>query len=262
MHVAVDMKRKCSRRRFAHFLGQRACFAATSRASLMNLPFCPINPPRAGRKLLSLTLILALGACTTTKNDSARTRREGATAGAVGGALLGAGAGALLGGKNKKNAMLAGAAAGALVGAAAGTAYGDSVAKKKEGYAQTEDALGAQLRSAQRELSNRHIFNEGVKNEIARHQQRLASLQAPDHATGRAVEEFELRSTLANRIGELDREARSWQATIDAHKEALRQARSDPRAATLRKDINGLEAERSQLLRQKRELITISDRAK
>lgn len=183
-------------------------------------------------------------------------------AGAAGGALVGAGAGALVGGKNKKNAMLAGAAAGAVVGAAAGTAYGDSVAKKKEGYTQTEDALDARLRAAQRQLSERHTFNLGLKYEIARHQQRLASLQRPERATGRAVEQFELRSTLANRVSELDREARSWQETIDAHKQALQQASGDPRAAALRTDINGLTAEQAELVRQTRELVSISRRAK
>jgi hypothetical protein len=228
----------------------------------MTSHFQNIIAARPGRKLVSLTLVLALGACTNIKNDSTRTRTEGGLTGAAGGALVGAGAGALLGGKNKKNAMLAGAAAGAVVGAAAGTAYGNSVAKKKEGYTQTEDALGARLRTAQRQLSDRHIFNNGLKYEIARHQQRLASLQSADHATGRAVEEFELRSTIATRVGELDREARSWQATIDAHKEALRQASGDPRAAALRSEIDGLSAEQSELLRQRKELLSITRRAR
>jgi hypothetical protein len=223
--------------------------------------FCPNSAWRVGRKLLGLTLVFALGACTNIKNDSTRTRTEGAMAGAAGGALLGAGAGALLGGKNKKNAMLAGAAAGALVGAAAGTAYGDSVAKKKEGYTQKEDALGVQLRTAQRQLNDRRIFNRGLKYEVARHEQRLAALRVST-APGRAVEEFELRSTVSNRIGELDRQARVWQETIDAHKAALRQASGDPRAATLRTEINDLAAEQSELKRQRRELVTITRRAR
>jgi uncharacterized protein YcfJ len=224
--------------------------------------FEKIDASRTGRKLLSLTLVLALGACTNIKNDSTRTRTEGGLTGAAGGALVGAGAGALVGGKNKQKAMLAGAAAGAVVGAAAGTAYGDSVAKKKEAYTQTEDALGARLRATRRQLADRHTFNLGLSYEIARHQQRLASLQAPDRATGRAVEQFELRSTLASRVGELDREARSWQATIDAHKEALRQASGDPRAAALRTEIDGLNAEQSALARHRKELAAISRRAK
>jgi hypothetical protein len=214
------------------------------------------------RAATALTLALALGACTNIKNDSTRTTTEGGLAGAAGGALVGAGAGALLGGKNKQTAMLEGAAAGAVVGGAAGTAYGASVAKKKEGYTQTEDALGAQLHEAQRELSDRHTFNLGLKYEIARQQARLASLQAADHSAGRAVEQFELRITLANRLGELDREARSWQATIAAHKAALRQASGDPRAVALQSEINGLNAEQAELDRQRKELATISHRAK
>lgn len=210
---------------------------------------------------MALALVPAMGACTNIKNDSTRTRTEGAMAGAAGGALLGAGAGALLGGKNKKNAMLAGAAAGALVGAAAGAAHGDAVAKKKEGYTAAEDALDARIRTAKRQLSDRHTFNNGLKYEIARHQQRLASIQAGS-ATGRAVEEFELRSTVIKRVGELDRQGRSWQQTIDDHKAALRQAGRDPRAATLRSDINGLAAEQSELLRQRKELVSITRRAR
>ena len=76
------------------------------------------------------------------------------------------------------------------------------------------------------------------------------------------MEQFELRSTLAIRVGELDRQARSWQETIDAHKEALRQASGDPRAAALRTDINGLAAEQSELLRQRKEIVSLSRRAK
>jgi uncharacterized protein YcfJ len=228
----------------------------------MSSRFHQKNAARIGRQVLSVALVFALAACSNIKNDSTRTTTEGAMAGAAGGALLGAGAGALLGGKNKKNAMLAGAAAGAVVGAAAGGAYGHSVAKKKEGYARTEDALNAQLRKAQRELSERHIYNNGLKYEVARHQQRLAMLKSPDHSVSRAVEEFELRTTVSTRISELDREARSWQATIDAHKQALKQAGNDPRAATLRSDINGLAAEKSELLRQRNEMISITRRAK
>lgn len=217
---------------------------------------------RTGGRLVGLALVLAVGGCSNIKNDSNRTRTEGAMAGAAGGALLGAGAGALLGGKkNKQNAMLAGAAAGALVGAAAGTAYGDSVAKKKEGYTATEDTLDARIRTARRQLADRHTFNNGLKYEIARHQQRLASIEAGS-ATARAVEEFELRSTVTKRVGELDRQERSWQQTIDEHKAALRQAGRDPRAAALQSEINGLAAEQSNLARQRKELISITRRAR
>ena len=222
----------------------------------------PLHPLRVGRRLLSLSLVLALGACTNLHNDRTRTKTEGALAGAGAGALLGTAAGAAMGGKNKQKAMLAGAAAGAVVGGLAGAAHGEAVARKKEGYTQTEDALGARLSTAKRQLSDRRTYNLGLKYEIARHEQRLASLRTAGHSAGRAVEQFELRSTLGNRIGELDRQARDWQETIDAHKAALKAVSGDPRAAALRTEINDLAAEKSELLRQKGELVSISKRAR
>lgn len=225
----------------------------------MSSLFHKIGP---GRKVLCLTLVCALGACTNIKNDSTRTRTEGGLAGAAGGALVGAGIGAALGGKNKGRAMMAGAAIGAAAGGLAGTAYGDSVAKKKEGYTQREDALAARLHTAQRQLADRHTFNLGVKHEIARHEQRLASLHSATHATALAVEQFELRSTVARRVGELERRERSWQETIDAHKAALRQVGSDPRAAALRTDIDALAAEQTELRRQRKQLSSIVRRAR
>jgi uncharacterized protein YcfJ len=228
----------------------------------MNSRFYPIDVPGLGKKLLGLTLTIALGACSNLHNDRTRTTAEGGLAGAAGGAALGAAAGAALGGKNKAKGALIGGAAGALAGGAAGTAYGSAVAGKKESYARTEDSLDAQIRAAKREIANRHTFNNGLRYEVARHQQRLASLQASDRAAGRAVEQFELRSTVATRIGELDREARSWQDTIDAHKAALQQYRNDPRAAMLRSDLDSLTAESADLARQRRELLSITRKAK
>ena len=119
---------------------------------------------RAGRKLLGLTLVVALGACTNLHDDRQRTQTEGALAGAAGGAVLGTAAGAALGGKDKKKAMLAGAAAGAVVGGLAGAAHGEAVARKKAGYAQTEDALGARLSAAKKQLADRRVLaHEEVK---------------------------------------------------------------------------------------------------
>jgi uncharacterized protein YcfJ len=228
----------------------------------MNSRIGKIELPGVAKKLTALLLICSLGACSNIHNDSQRTQTEGAVAGAAGGALLGAGVGALVGGKNKGNAMLAGAAIGALAGGAAGTAYGNSVAKKKEGYTQTEDALDTRLRTARRQLADRREFNLGLRYEIARQEQRLTSLRSETHNAGLAVEQFELRSTLANRVGELDRRARSWQETIDAHKAALRQVGGDPRGAALKTEIDGLAKEQAELSRQRKQLLSIARRAK
>jgi len=212
-------------------------------------------------RLAVLSLALALPACTNIKNDRTRTQTEGATTGAAAGALLGAGAGALLS-KNKAQGALIGGAAGALAGGLAGGAYGGAVAKKKEGYVQTEDTLDARVRRTRREIDRRHTFNNGLKFEIARHEQRLAQLRAQGKTAGLAVEQFELRSTLAKRAGQLDRESRSWQEAIDGHKAALEQYRSDPRAGALRSDIATLAGERATLDKQRRELNGITKRAR
>jgi hypothetical protein len=216
----------------------------------------------AGRKLTGLTLLLALTACSNIKNDSTRTRTEGTVAGAAGGAALGAGIGALVGGKNKGQAALLGAAAGALAGGVAGNAYGDSVAKKKEGMAATEDQLGLRLAAANQQLASRHDYNEGLKYEIARHQQTLSGLKAKTNVAGKAVEQFELRTTVVTRMGEVDRQARSWQDTIDQHKLALKQAGNDPRTAQLKTSVNGLTREQAELLRQRKELAGIIRKAR
>lgn len=219
-------------------------------------------PPAFGKKLIALTLILSLGGCSSIRDDSTRTRTEGGLAGAAGGAALGAGVGALVGGKNKSKAAMTGAAIGAAAGGLGGLAYGDSVARKKEGHTRTEDALDARLRTTQRQVGDLRTYNLGLQYQIARHQQSLASAQSANRAAGRAVEQFEVRSLVATRISEVDRRTRSWQETIDAHKAALRQFGGDPRSATLRTSIQELSAQQSELRRHGSELRSMVRRAR
>ena len=95
---------------------------------------------RQTQALWTTILVGSLTACTNIKNDSDRTRTEGAATGAVVGAAVGAGTAAAL--KGKPGAIAGAAAGGAVVGGVAGAAYGDSVAKKKEGYRSEERRVG------------------------------------------------------------------------------------------------------------------------
>ncbi len=230
-------------------------------SSLMITRFHFSPGPGFATRLLALALVAAMPACTNIRDDAARTQTEGGAAGAAGGALIGAGAGALLS-KNKSQGALIGGAAGAAAGGVAGATYGNIVAQKKEGYARTEDSLDARLRGTRREIEQRHTFNNGLKYEVARHEQRLAQLRAGGRTAGLAVEQFELRSTLVKREDELGRDARSWQEAIDAHKAALERYRSDPRASALRSDIAALSQEGAELEKQRRALRGITKRAR
>jgi chromosome segregation ATPase len=205
----------------------------------------------------ALLLIPLLSGCTNIKNDSDRTRTEGAVTGAAAGAALGAGAGALLK-KGKPGAIAAGAAAGAAAGGLAGAAYGNSVAIKKEGYAEQESALDAQLAGLRNQITNRQALNEKLRASVAEKEQKLQTVLASDRSAGPTVEEFDLRTSINAQLGRLDREARSWQETIDAHKTVLNKAGSDPRSGELQVQIDKLAEQRAELLRQRERLSAIT----
>ena len=178
-------------------------------------------------------------------------------AGAAGGALVGAGVAALTKKGNPK-ALMAGAAAGALVGGLAGAAYGDSVAKKKEGHVKKESALDSQLGGLKKQIAGRRQYNSKLQAMIAGKEQQLASVLAADRSAGPTVQEFDLRTSVNSKIGEIDREARSWQETIDAHKAVLRRASGESRSNELQSGIDELTEQRAQLLRQREQLSAIN----
>jgi DNA-binding FrmR family transcriptional regulator len=178
-------------------------------------------------------------------------------AGAAGGALVGAGVAALAK-KGSPNAMVVGAAAGALVGGLAGAAYGDSVAKKKEGYVKKESALDSQLDGLKRQIAILRDHNGTLHELISGKERQLAAVLAADRSAGPTVLEFDLRTSVNTKIGEIDREARSWQETIDAHKKVLARAGGESRSDELQSGIEELSEERAQLLRQRERLSAIN----
>lgn len=206
---------------------------------------------------LAATVLAALASCTNIQNDSQRTRTEGAVTGAVAGAAVGAAAGALI--KKDARGAVAGAAVGALAGGLAGAAVGDSVAQKKEGYAQQESALDSQLAGLNRQIEGRRQYNAKLRELVSAKEQQLASVLKSDRSVGPTVQEFDLRTSIISKVGEIDRAARSWQETIDAHKAVVKGASADPRGPELEAEVNRLAEERAELLRQRGRLISITD---
>jgi outer membrane lipoprotein SlyB len=215
---------------------------------------------RQTKALWTAVLLASVTACTNIKNDSDRTRTEGAVTGAAAGAALGAGAGALL--KKTPGGAAAGAAAGALVGGVAGEAYGNSVARKKEGYAAKESALDSEISGLQHQVAARRAYNEKLRSLIADKQKQLATVLASDRSVGPTVVEFDLRTSILTKLEEIDREAKSWQETIDAHKAVLKKSADDPHNADLQKAVDDLTEQRSELLRQRADLAGINDKLK
>lgn len=224
----------------------------------MNAHFLPPQVRARVRAALAITLVATLAGCTNIKSDSQRTRAEGAATGAVAGAALGAGAGALL--KKNKQGALVGAAAGAAAGGLVGAAVGDSVAQKKEGYAKQESALDSQLGLLNRQIEGRRSYNAKLREVVSAKEQQLATVLASDRSAGLTVQEFDLRTSVNTKVGELDRAARSWQDTINAHKGVLKGTANDPRGPELEAEINRLAEEREELLRQRARLITINEK--
>ena len=206
---------------------------------------------------LAATLLAALASCTNIQNDRQRIQTEGALVGAAGGAALGAAAGALI--KKDARGAAIGAAAGALAGGLAGAAVGNSVADKKEGYVQQESALDAQLAGLNRQIEGRKQYNAKLREIVSAKEQQLASVLKSDRSAGLTVGEFDLRTSVTSKVNEIDRAARSWQETIDAHKAVVKGASGDPRGPELEAEVNRLSAERDDLLRQRARLISINE---
>lgn len=215
---------------------------------------------RKTQAVWTTALLCALPACTNVKNDSNRTRAEGAAVGAAVGAAAGAGAAALL--KQKGGAIAGAAAAGAVVGAMAGGAYGNAVAKKKEGYAAQESALDSQISGLHQQVAVKRQYNEKLHAVVDAKEQQLNTVLASDRSAGPTVQEFDLRTTINTKLNEIDREARSWQETIDAHKSVMKKATDDPHNASLQKEIDALAEQRAELLRQRAKLAGIPDKLK
>jgi len=124
----------------------------------MQLAHTPATFPRAAHRripaagLLPLLMLVNLAGCA---NDQQRTRAEGAGIGAV----IGAAIGGAIGGRD-------GAAIGAVIGAGGGAVFGDQQAKKKQQYAEREDALKLAIQQAQETTRQARLANESLRRDI------------------------------------------------------------------------------------------------
>ena len=125
--------------------------------------------------ILLLSLSLETG-CANIKDDSTRTKTEGAGTGAAVGAALGALIGQLAGGDTQST--LLGAAIGAAVGGAGGYAYGSHVASEKAKYASREDWINASIAEARQRNSELIAYNRQLEHEVAQLEQEAQKLRS------------------------------------------------------------------------------------
>lgn len=174
--------------------------------------------------VVALAVLLALCITTGCANDQQRTRAEGTGIGA----LIGAGLGAAIGGRE-------GAVVGGVVGGVAGGIYGDHQAKKKQQFADREDALQLAVAQAQQTTRNAREANESVQRDIAALQDSVKRLQN-EHANARR--HTELARTTQHRIEQtnhrIDQQLVAVRGEIDRQQRALARdaelARSAPQA--------------------------------
>lgn len=208
-------------------------------------------------RLILLLVAVAFSGCASGTRDATRTRNEGTAAGAVAGAAVGAGIGALTT-KDKGRGALAGAGTGAIAGGFVGAAAGDAVAKKKASYIVREDGTSRQIALVQRQTAERRMVNASLRTTVGRQQQELAKLKA-----GRAGENpgawRVLQKSAASELAAVDWHARTWQETIDAHKAFVQKYRMSARGAELESSLSSLDAERTELLRQRGQLEAIAE---
>ena len=115
---------------------------------------------------LVVAMTYALSGCAT-MDDQDRTKAEGAGVGAVLGGLIGL----AVGGKK-------GAAIGAVLGAGAGVFVGGEVAKRKQQYASTEEAIAGEMQQTEIFTQSVRAENHQLEQDIDIYNEQIASLNA------------------------------------------------------------------------------------
>lgn len=142
---------------------------------------------------------------TSCTSDATTTQVQGTAIGAVGGALLGAGIAALAGGDSK--AIIASAVAGGVVGGIAGFAWGNSIVKQKEQYAQTEDYFNAHIENLGNRIQQAELSNAKLKKEIA-------ALQS-QHKKLSAAEKKKQQETMNNNLSLMDQDINAARSALN-----------------------------------------------
>ncbi|TCO95356.1 hypothetical protein EV701_10142 [Chthoniobacter flavus] len=123
-------------------------------------------------------------------------------------------------------------------------------------------ALDSQISGLRQQVAARRQYNEELRNFVASKEKQLAAILASDRSAGPGAQEFDLRTSIASKLAELDRESPAWQEKIDAHKAVLSKAGDDPHADDLKKQIDDFSEQRTELLRQRAKLATLPDQLK
>jgi uncharacterized protein YcfJ len=115
-----------------------------------------------------VAMAYALSSCAS-MGDSTRTKAEGTGMGALAGGILGY----IVTGGDKK-----GAAIGAALGAGAGLFVGNEVAKRKQQYATTEDAIAGETQRTEQLTQTVRNENSQLKQDIDIYSKQISSLQS------------------------------------------------------------------------------------
>lgn len=205
----------------------------------------------------ALCSLLMLSGCA---NDQQRTRTEGAGAGAVLGAVLGG----VIGGRD-------GALAGAALGGVAGGAYGDQQARKKQQYAQREDALKLALAQAQETTRQARVANESLQRDVAALQtsvnrlsdRRLDAKRRNELAQAAKLQMERSNSQVDQQLVAVRGEIERQQQALKRDQELAKQAPEAPQPASIRlvsAGVNDLQAQERALERAKAQLAQLDSR--
>jgi chromosome segregation ATPase len=209
-------------------------------------------------RLIQLTAALCAGSlfftgCTNIKNDTTRTKTEGTLAGAGLGALLGAGVGALAGGGGRSIAT--GALIGGAAGGGAGYAYGSHVAKKKQGYAASEERLRAMIGRTRSERQSAEAYNSNLRRAISQQRSELSRI-ASAKRSGQNVrgDADRLRRNLDGNIERTNDQLEHKSAVLGEVRETLNDAPAGADRSKLQAEYNSLAQEKALLGQQIKEM--------
>jgi chromosome segregation ATPase len=210
-------------------------------------------------RLLQFTAVACAGSlfftgCANIKDDTTRTKTEGTLAGAGLGALVGAGIGALAGGAHGRG-IAAGAAIGAAAGGAGGYAYGSHVARKKQGYAASEERLSAMIDNARSERQSAEAYNSNLRRAIAQQRTELDRLSAA-RRSGQSIDgdANRLRRNLDGNIERTNEQIQHNNEVLGQVRETLNGTPDGADKAKLQAEYNSLSKEKALLSQNIREM--------
>lgn len=193
------------------------------------------------KKWTSALLIAGIMCSCSNMSDGTLTRTQGTGIGLLGGGGIGAGIGGLIGGKK---GVAIGAGIGGAIGGVLGYLWGDSVAKKKEECANTEEFIRANSKHLDNRIAQLSKKNDTLASEINTMKQRKQRLTANE---AKQVKK------------ELDADISLINADLIIARDAAREAKGSERVA-LNQKINTLVRERDELQSNKNKINTLVSR--